>query len=206
MKKYISIFISIFLLIINLGCNSNISKEQVYQNILQPLTYSLGQNNWDKAEDISPDAFVVFYFTLPLIDELAIPEDYGIDKTYGNPLIPADDLETTVQKYFDFHIPKDYIKKSQYYDKDLNSYFTGGIGSTINIEIKEVEIIDNELSIVYNAWINYGDNWNGTVNDILNDNGEFKYQSFSTNRVVDWLKVFSIKVYFYIMVNYIRLV
>lgn len=190
MKKFVSIFVSIFVLIIISGCNSYISpsKKETYQNILLPLRYTLGQNNWDKAEDISPDAFVVFYFTLPLINQLTIPEDYDIDKTYGNPLIPADDLVSTIQKYFDFKIPKDYIKKSEYYDKNENSYYTGGIGSTVDIKATKAKQENNQLTLWYDAWINstdYKDNWGGTVTVILDDDGEFKYQSFSSSRVID---------------------
>lgn len=187
MNKFVSTFISIFMLIIFSGCNYNINptKKETYQNILLPLCYNLGQNNWDKAEDISPDAFVVFYFTI--IDELTL-QDYAIDTTYGNPLIPADDLESTVQKYFDFEIPKDYIKKSEYYDKNENSYYTGGIGSTVDINPTKAKQENNQLTLWYDAWINstdYKDNWDGTVTVFLDDEGGFKYQSFSTNRVLD---------------------
>ena len=156
--------------------------ELIYQKYIQPFTYEIGSSSWNTAQEAAPDGLVIFYFYLAAIGEVAISPNYPKDKEYGNPLIPASILETTVQKYFD--VTSEHIRKSEYYDAVQNSYWTGGIGSTAELTVTGTSQEGNLLTIDYSGSIisiDHRENWTGTVVVQLLTDGSYKYISYQRN-------------------------
>ncbi len=147
--------------------------------------YEIGWKSWDDPMQLDPDALAVYYISLEGIGEIKIPRDGPRDKEFGNPLMPAEDVEQAVQKHFD--VTTEHMRKSQYYDPDTNCYWSGGIGSTADVYVVGTEQDNDLLTIYFRAQINsslYKAAWDcKTVIQIYEDN--YKYLSFEKNLIYE---------------------
>ena len=168
-KRWFGVFCSLLLTITMTACNaqsepvapeenstneSNIADDdqipqslKQYRKYVDPFAYEIGRESWNDAEKVDSDAFVVYYIYMGTTDEVEISSDYPKDKEYNNPLIPAEVLERFVQKHFD--VTTEHIRKSQYYDADKHAYWSGGIGTTVDLYTVGVEETDDLLTIRY---------------------------------------------------------
>lgn len=155
------------------------------ERYVYPLVH-LGSYSWSSADDIDPDAFVPFYISLNSIG-VELDKSGGIDQKYGNYMFPADSMEATVQQYFAFDVPPDYIRTSQYYDAEKNAYWTGGIGSVVDQKIISESQEGDILTIHFESSItltDYNDAWNCIVKvDLSGEN--HRYVSFESDRKKD---------------------
>ena len=179
----------------DVGNNSKTSLTQVDLNDLEavteiylhPFIYQIGSRSWNSPQELDPDAFVDFYYSLGgKGGRITIPDDGPIDKEFGNRLIPEEIVEQVVQDYFDIEI--DQIRKSQYYNSDKHSYCTGGIGSTVDIKATHAERNQDFLIIQYESNINsdtYQANWSGSVIVRLKEDGKYKYISYVIKNLIE---------------------
>ena len=134
--------------------------------IAQAFTYQIGSQSLDNALAIDPDALVVHYIYLGGNpgSEVQIDCNGPVDDNYGNPLMPRDDLEKVITKYFD--VPVEHIRQSQYYDPATESYQTGGIGSVAVVDVTEITTIETGAVIHTRNTIassNYYDSWESDI-------------------------------------------
>lgn len=150
-----------------------------YTKYAEAFEYELGMNTWDDAAKLEPDALVVYYVYLCGTGEVAMPKNTPIEEYFGNPYMPAKELEAAVMKHFD--VTPQQIRKSQYYDKKRNAYWTGGIGTTADTEIVGAKLEGNKLLLTMNERImstDYKACWFCKV--ALEVNGEdYKYLAYT---------------------------
>jgi|GEM_PF-2476164 len=159
-------------------------KYKDFEKHVEPFVYSIGRTSWDDAEEIEPDALAEYYIYLGLTDEVTFSSDYPTDKEFGNPLIPADALEKGVQKHFD--VSAEHIRKSQYYDAENNAYWTGGIGTTVDIYVVDMEQKGDLRTIDFEARIESSDykaSWDGTIVVQLTEDNNYKFISYERNNI-----------------------
>lgn len=203
-KKWLSIFCCLLLIITLTACNtqlesaaleenstseSNIADDdqtpqslKQYRKYVDPFAYQIGRESWDDAEKVDPDAFVVYYIYMGATDEVEFSSDWPKDQEYNNPLIPEDVLEQFVQKHFD--VTAEHIRKSQYYDADKHAYWSGGIGTTVDLYTVGAEQTDDSLTIRYIGHIDSTDylaTWDGNIILRLEEDGNYKYVSYKLN-------------------------
>lgn len=155
-----------------------------FEKHVKPFCYSIGRTSWDDAKEIEPDALVEYYIYLGLTDEVTFPSDYPKDKEFGNPLIPADVLEKGVKNHFD--VSSEHIRKSQYYDAEKNAYWTGGIGTTVDIFIVDTQQNEDLRIIDFKAKIessDYNASWDGTIVVQLTKDSNYKFISYARNNI-----------------------
>lgn len=167
-------------------CNQTFLKEKekldLYRKYAEAFLYQLGSESWDSAEQIEPDAFVVYYIYLCGTGEITMPQDGLRDEEFGNPYMFADILEKAVMKHFD--VSPEHIRKSEYYDRERNAYWSGGIGTTVDMEIVGAEREGNQLTLTLDSSItssDYNDRWNSKV--ALEVKGDtYQYISYTSFR------------------------
>ncbi|MFA9381070.1 MAG: hypothetical protein ACERKO_08420, partial [Acetanaerobacterium sp.] len=122
---------------ISYQCNETFQKEtdklNLYEQYAHAFVFNLGRDSWERAEQIEPDAFVVYYIYLCGTGEVTRPMDVPIEEEFGSPYMPEEVLEAAVMRHFD--ITPEHIRKSKYYDKEKGFYWSGGIGTTVDMEI-----------------------------------------------------------------------
>lgn len=156
--------------------------EQQYQKYIDPFVYQIGSKSWSTVDEVDPDAFVVFFFSLWEDEPMPMSSDYQRDEKFGNLMIPAQVLEQTVQQYFD--VESEYIKKSHYYDADKDAYWTGGIGSTADLKVTGATRRGDSLKIEFSGKIVssiYHANWTGNVTVKIFENDTYQYVSYQKN-------------------------
>ena len=150
-----------------------------YTKYAEAFEYELGMNTWDDAATLEPDALVVYYVYLCGTGEVDMPKNTPIEEYFGNPYMPAKELEAAVMKHLD--VTPQQIRKSQYYDKKHNAYWTGGIGTTADTEIVGAKLEGNRLILTMDERImstDYKACWFCKV--ALEVNGEdYKYLAFT---------------------------
>lgn len=155
-----------------------------YEKYIYPFSYSIGRESWDSPLELEPDALVIFFFSLSLIGEVTIDEEvYPKDGEFGNPMIPSEFLESTVQKYLD--VPADQIRRSTYYDSEQDAYWTGGIGSVIQLFFDDAEQDGSLLRINFTARIDASEarrQWKSRVTIQLKEDGGFRYLSYEREK------------------------
>lgn len=153
-----------------------------FEKHVEPFSYSIGRKSWNNAEEIEPDALAEYYIYLGSTDEVTFSSTYPKDKEFNNPLIPADVLEKGVQKHFD--VSAEHIRKSQYYDPENNAYWTGGIGTTVDIYVVDTEQKGDLETIDFEARIESSDykaSWDGTIVVQLTEDNNYKFISYERN-------------------------
>lgn len=185
MTKKILCCIVCLVTVIFAGCNSTDTKNyKDFEKHVEPFSYSIGQKSWNNPEEIEPDALVEYYFYLGLTDAVTFSSDYPKDKEFNNPLIPADVLEKGVKKHFD--VSSEHIRKSQYYDAENNAYWTGGIGTTVDIYSVDTERKGDLQIIDFKAKIessDYNASWDGNIVVQLTEDNNYKFISYERNNI-----------------------
>ncbi|WP_092641252.1 hypothetical protein [Acetanaerobacterium elongatum] len=130
-------------------CSETFLKEteklERYKKYAEAFEYDLGRSTWNDAAKLEPDALVVYYIYLCGTGEVDMPKNTPIEEYFGNPYMPAKELEAAVMKHLD--VTPEQIRKSQYYDKKRNAYWTGGIGTTADTEIVSAKQEGNRLTL-----------------------------------------------------------
>ena len=151
-----------------------------YYRYVLPFAYDIGAASWESAQQIQPDALVIYYFSQKEIGEISLPLDGPRDVDFGNLLIPAKVLESAVMRHFT--VDADRIRQSNYYDPDTNSYWTGGIGSMMDVVITDVRKENDDLVIEFYRRSPSGteDNHGRSVLTMkLDQEGQYRYLAFS---------------------------
>ncbi len=158
-------------------------KLALYRKYVEAFKFPVGRESWDDPMQIEPDAFVVYYIYLCGTGEVEMPVDVPIEEEYGNPYMPQEDLEKAVMSHFD--VTPEHIRKSEYYDKEKGFYWSGGIGTLVDMEIVGARWEGNRLTLTVKSCIISSEStwrWNNEV--VLEVDGEdYKYISYTSEQV-----------------------
>lgn len=121
--------------------------------------------DWNSPEEIRTDNLISFYMFCHI-------------DTGWEPEMPAEELETFIQQYFD--VTSEYMRTNEYYNDSVERYIRDGIGSVpASIRLEKVEQIDNTLSLSYAIYASEDANepkWGGVLTLQTTDDG-FRYTS-----------------------------
>ena len=155
-----------------------------YRTYAEAFFYDLGRDSWDNPKQIEPDALVVYYIYLCGTGEIERPYCGLNEPEFGNPFLFGDALEQAVMSHF--NVTAEQIRKSNYYDKERKAYWSGGIGTTVQIDIINAKQEGKTLTLtLYNSIGSsvYNAHWNSTV--VLEVDGEdYRYLSYSREEAI----------------------
>ncbi len=158
-------------------------KLALYRKYVEAFMYPVGRESWDDPKQIEPDAFVVYYIYLCNTGEVERRLDVPIEEEYGSPYMPQDDLEKAVMSHFD--VTPEHIRKSEYYDKEKGFYWSGGIGTLVDMEIVGARWEGKRLTLTMESCIISSEatlRWDNEV--VLEVDGEsYKYISYTSEQV-----------------------
>ena len=158
-------------------------KLALYRKYVEAFKYDLGMKSWNNAKEIESDALVVYYIYLCGTGEVERPLDVPIEEEYGSPYMPQEDLEKAVMSHFD--VTSEHIRKSEYYDKEKGFYWSGGIGTLVNMEIVGARWEGKRLTLTLKSCIISSEatlRWDNEV--VLEVDGEsYKYISYTSEKV-----------------------
>ena len=158
-------------------------KLALYRKYVEAFMYPVGRESWDDPKQIEPDAFVVYYIYLCNTGEVERRLDVPIEEEYGSPYMPQDDLEKAVMSHFD--VTPEHIRNSEYYDKEKGFYWSGGIGTLVDMEIVGARWEGNRLTLTMESCIISSEatlRWDNEV--VLEVDGEsYKYISYTSEQV-----------------------
>lgn len=158
-------------------------KLALYRKYVEAFKYPVGRESWNDPMQIEPDAFVVYYIYLCGTGEVERRLDVPIEEEYGSPYMPQEDLEKAVMSHFD--VTPEHIRKSEYYDKEKGFYWSGGIGTLVDMEIVGARWEGNRLTLTLKSCIISSEStwrWNNEV--VLEVDGEsYKYISYTREQV-----------------------
>ena len=158
-------------------------KLALYRKYVEAFMYPVGRESWDDPMQIEPDAFVVYYIYLCGTGEVERRLDVPIEEEYGSPYMPQEDLEKAVMSHFD--VTPEHIRKSEYYDKEKGFYWSGGIGTLVDMEIVGARWEGKRLTLTMESCIISSEatlRWENEV--VLEVNGEsYKYISYTSEQV-----------------------
>lgn len=154
-----------------------------YRKYAEAFEYDLGMKSWNSAKEIEPDALVVYYIYLCGTGEVERPYSGLNDPEFGNPFMFGDALEQAVMSHFD--VTPEQIRKSNYYDKERKAYWSGGIGTLVDMEIVGAKWDGKQLTLTMKSSITSSVSvlrWNQkAVFEV--DGEEYKYLSYTTEQV-----------------------
>ena len=160
MKKIISIFISLAILVSLAACGNTrqpaeISAEvnlvELGEQYLPPAFYSFVTfSSWENASEIDADNLVEFYSWAAYLESLdiIIPDNLIQNNGYTN-LLPAEVIEQAIQRHFS--ITAEHLRTSMYYHADSDSYEVVGLGGASSYEILNVTLSDGIVEIEFNG-------------------------------------------------------
>ena len=158
-------------------------KLALYRKYVEAFMYPVGRESWDDPKQIEPDAFVVYYIYLCNTGEVERRLDVPIEEEYGSPYMPQDDLEKAVMSHFD--VTPEHIRNSEYYDKEKGFYWSGGIGTLVDMEIVGARWEGKRLTLTMESCILSSEatlRWDNEV--VLEVDGEsYKYISYTSEQV-----------------------
>ncbi len=158
-------------------------KLALYRKYMEAFMYPVGRESWDDPMQIEPDAFVVYYIYLCNTGEVERRLDVPIEEEYGSPYMPQEDLEKAVMSHFD--VTPAHIRKSEYYDKEKGFYWSGGIGTLVDMEIVGARWEGNRLTLTLESCIISSEatlRWENEV--VLEVDGEdYQYISYTSEQV-----------------------
>ena len=158
-------------------------KLALYRKYVEAFMYPVGRESWDDPMQIEPDAFVVYYIYLCGTGEVEPPYCGLNDPEFGNPFMFGDALEQAVMSHFD--VTAEHIRKSSNYDKERKAYWTGGIGTLVDMEIVGARWEGKRLTLTLESCIISSEatlRWDNEV--VLEVDGEsYKYISYTSEQV-----------------------
>ncbi len=158
-------------------------KLALYRKYVEAFKYPVGRESWNDPMQIEPDAFVVYYIYLCGTGEVERRLDVPIEEEYGSPYMPQEDLEKAVMSHFD--VTPEHIRKSEYYDKEKGFYWSGGIGTLVDMEIVGARWQGKRLTLTLDSSIISSEatlRWENEV--VLEVDGEnYKYISYTSEQV-----------------------
>lgn len=124
--------------------------------------------SWESPNQIDPDHFFEFYEALIIMGETEMPE---------GEFVPADVVEAVIKQYFD--VETDYIKTSNYYEEQTDSYFVGGLGNVLDLVIDDKSTKEQTLMIAYSLYFNDELQRSGVLSVQVDGDETYKYLSNS---------------------------
>ena len=154
-------------------------KLALYRKYAEAFKYPVGRESWSDPKQIEPDALVVYYIYLCGTGEVERPYCGLNDPEFGNPFMFGDALEQAVMSHFD--VTPEQIRKSKYYDKDRKAYWSGGIGTTVVIDLLNAKQEGKTLTLTLYNYIEssvYNAHWKSKAVLEVDSEG-YKYISYT---------------------------
>ncbi|GHU81362.1 hypothetical protein FACS1894191_8180 [Clostridia bacterium] len=147
-----------------------LNKQYIYPIFISGMT----RTSWESPEDIEPDYFIDFFTSLHDLDESVDFDNYPEDELY-NILVPADVLESVVQKYFD--VAPEHIRKSRFFSSKEEQYRIVGIGGVAESRAISARLDGNILTIDFESFIGEEIGRQGSAALQMEHDGSYKYKS-----------------------------